>query len=102
MSEALVGATAAGLSAQAASDPYSLELGQIDVSDPTLYEHDKLFGFFERLRNEDPVHYCPDSPLVRFGRSPASKTSWRLTWTMKLFHLSLPSCWVTNPKTLSL
>jgi len=66
MGEAVADPALAGLSAQAASDPYSLELDQIDVSDPSLYEHDKLFGFFERLRNEDPVHYCPDSPFGPF------------------------------------
>lgn len=49
------------MSVQAASDPQSIELSKIDVADPSLYEHDKLWGYFERLRNEDPVHYCKDS-----------------------------------------
>jgi len=39
------------------TDPYSIPLAQIDVADPELYEHDALWGFFERLRKEDPVHY---------------------------------------------
>ena len=51
----------AGMSVQATSDPESIELSQIDVADPSLFEHDKLWGYFERLRNEDPVHYCKDS-----------------------------------------
>lgn len=39
------------------ADPASLPLADIDVADPEIYEHDKLWGFFERLRNEAPVHY---------------------------------------------
>lgn len=59
MSEALQ--LDAGMSVQAASDPKTADLSKIDVADPSLYEHDKLWGYFERLRNEDPVHYCEDS-----------------------------------------
>ena len=32
-----------------------------DVSDAELFETDTLWGFFERLREEDPVHYCAES-----------------------------------------
>jgi len=47
---------------QAGADPYSIPLDQIDVSDPELFETDTLWGYFERLRKEAPVHYCADSP----------------------------------------
>jgi cytochrome P450 len=46
---------------QAGTDPYSIPLDQIDPSDPELFETDTLWGFFERLREEAPVHYCADS-----------------------------------------
>ncbi|MFP6816951.1 MAG: cytochrome P450 [Pseudomonadales bacterium] len=49
------------LSAQAQTDPQDVPLEQIDVSDATLFESDRLWGFFERLRNEAPVHYLKDS-----------------------------------------
>ncbi len=39
-------------------DPYSVPLDEIDVSDPELFETDTIWGFLERLRKEDPVHYC--------------------------------------------
>ena len=45
----------------AINDPYSVPLADIDVSDPTLYETDAHWPFFERLRNEAPVHYCEKS-----------------------------------------
>jgi cytochrome P450 len=47
---------------QAGVDPYSFPLDQIDPSDPELFETDTLWGYFERLRKEAPVHYCADSP----------------------------------------
>ena len=42
-------------------DPWRVALDQIDVSQGELYEHDAQWGFFERLRKEDPIHYCADS-----------------------------------------
>ncbi len=41
----------------------SLPLAQIDVSDPGIYQNDNFHGYFRRLRREDPVHYCADSPF---------------------------------------
>ena len=43
------------------ADPYSVPLDAIDVSQPALFEQDKFWPYFERLRKEDPVHYCPES-----------------------------------------
>jgi len=42
-------------------DPYSIPLEDIDVSQRELYRSNTMWGFFDRLRNEDPVHYCKDS-----------------------------------------
>ena len=39
-----------------------IPLDQIDVSDPGLYQTDSFYPYFKRLRREDPVHYCADSP----------------------------------------
>ena len=46
---------------QAGVDPYSVPLDKIDVSDSELFETDTLWGYFERLRREEPVHYCAES-----------------------------------------
>ncbi len=46
---------------QAGADPYSIPLDKIDVSDSEIFETDTLWGYFERLRKEDPVHYCAES-----------------------------------------
>ena len=42
-------------------DPYAVDLADIDVSRPELMQNDVHWGFFERLRKEDPVHYCANS-----------------------------------------
>ncbi len=47
-----------------AQDSSSISLPQIDVSDPQLYQDDTWYPYFERLRREDPVHWCPES---RYG-----------------------------------
>jgi cytochrome P450 len=38
-----------------------IPLAEIDVSRPSLFQSDKVGAFFERLRREDPVHYCSES-----------------------------------------
>jgi cytochrome P450 len=46
---------------QAHVDPKSIPLDEVDVSDIELWSTDTHWGYFERMRNEDPVHYCRDS-----------------------------------------
>jgi cytochrome P450 len=52
--------------AQSLPDAFSTALADIDVSDARLYEQDAWRPFFERLRNEDPVHYQSDSQFGPF------------------------------------
>ncbi len=39
---------------------YSLPLDKINVADPELFRNDTIWPYFERLRKEDPVHYCAE------------------------------------------
>src|SRR3569623_1843725 len=39
----------------------SIPLGDFDVSHPELFTSDSGWPYFDRLRREDPVHYCKDS-----------------------------------------
>ena len=45
---------------------YELPLDQIDVSDIELFRDDTIWPYFERLRKEDPVHYCANSKYGPF------------------------------------
>jgi cytochrome P450 len=40
---------------------YSIPLEEINVADPALNRDDTLWPYFERLRKEDPIHYCKES-----------------------------------------
>jgi cytochrome P450 len=40
---------------------YALPLDKINVAQPALFQSDTMWPYFERLRNEDPVHFCAES-----------------------------------------
>ncbi|MGZ3324517.1 MAG: cytochrome P450, partial [Xanthobacteraceae bacterium] len=39
----------------------SIPLEQFNPGDPELFRSDSFWPYFDRLRREDPVHYCKDS-----------------------------------------
>lgn len=43
---------------RAKHEAYAVQLDRIDVSDPRRFQDDTIWPYFERLRKEDPVHYC--------------------------------------------
>jgi cytochrome P450 len=40
----------------------SILIDEIDVSSPSLFENDIWAPYFKRLRQERPIHFCPESP----------------------------------------
>ena len=54
----------ATLMQQAREKAYAMPLDKIDMSDPSLFETDTCWPYFERLRKEAPIHYCKDG---RYG-----------------------------------
>jgi len=42
----------------AEQDPWTIPLEQVDVARPHLFAGDQIWPYFERLRQEAPVHYC--------------------------------------------
>jgi len=81
---------------QAGADPYSIPLDRIDVSDAELFETDTLWGYFERLRNEDPVHFCADS---EFGAYWSVTKFEDIVWVEKHpeIYSSVPSIVIADP-----
>jgi cytochrome P450 len=47
--------------AQVDVDPYSVPLESINVANPYLFQADRHWRWFRRLRDEAPVHYCRES-----------------------------------------
>ena len=41
---------------------YSIPLDQFDPGHPELFRTDTFWPYFDRLRKEDPVHYCAERP----------------------------------------
>jgi cytochrome P450 len=42
---------------------YSMPLSEFHPGAPELFRSDTLWPYFERLRNEEPVHFCTTSPV---------------------------------------
>ncbi len=40
---------------------YGLPLDKLNVAQPLLFQSDTMWPYFERLRKEDPVHFCAES-----------------------------------------
>jgi cytochrome P450 len=70
----------APVNAGIASNAWTIPLEQIDVSDPQLYQDDTWYPYFERLRRDDPVHWCPDS---RYG------PYWAITKYKDIMHVEV-------------
>jgi cytochrome P450 len=47
-------------------DAYATPIERIDVSNPHLYQDDTWRPYFERLRREDPVHWCENGVYGAF------------------------------------
>ena len=47
----------------ARAEAYATPLDKIDVALEERFVDDTIWPFFERLRREDPVHYCAESPF---------------------------------------
>jgi cytochrome P450 len=43
------------------ADPYTLPLEEVEPAQGALFQNDAHWPYFERLRNEDPVHFSPES-----------------------------------------
>jgi len=53
--------SAPAMKAEPSSPAYDIPLDKIDVSQPALFQQNAFWPYFERLRREEPVHYCAES-----------------------------------------
>ena len=51
---------AVDLKAEARAKAYAMPLDEFNVADPELFRSDTMWPYFERLRQEDPIHYHKD------------------------------------------
>jgi len=57
---------------------YAMPLKDFHPGAPRLFASDTLWPYFERLRNEDPVHYCTNCPI---------KPYWSVTKYQDIMHV---------------
>jgi hypothetical protein len=62
--------------AKLTDDQYSISLEDINVRDPNLFVNANHWGYFERLRKEDLIHFWKEI-LKRFNRIEVVKESRR-------------------------
>src|SRR5215468_457642 len=48
---------------QAREEAYATPLEEFHPGAPRLFQDDTLWPWFERLRKEEPVHYCTNAPI---------------------------------------
>ena len=58
-----VKADKAELQRAAREEAYATPLKDFHPGAPRLFQNDTLWPWFERLRKEEPVHYCTNSPI---------------------------------------
>src|SRR5205809_6984331 len=45
---------------------YATPLSEFHPGNPELFRSDTLWPYFERLRNEEPAHFCSTSPVGNY------------------------------------
>ena len=65
---------------------YATPLSEFHPGNPELFRSDTLWPYFERLRNEEPVHFCSTSPVGNY---------WSVTKYNDIMHVD------TNPAIFS-
>ena len=68
---------------RARSNAARMPLAQVNVADRDLYATDTVLPYFERLRRESPIHFCPDSEdgpywsITRFDDIKDIESNWQ-------------------------
>jgi cytochrome P450 len=81
----------------ARNDAWSMPLEKINVADALLFKNDAMWPYFERLRKEDPVHYCPEHEFGPYWSVTKYKDIMAVDTNHAVFS-SEPSITIADPK----
>ena len=81
----------------AAHDAWSVPLDKINVADALLFKNDAMWPYFERLRKEDPVHYCAEHEFGPYWSVTKYKDIMAVDTNHEAFS-SEPSITIADPK----
>ena len=89
---------------RAREEAYATPLKNFHPGAPRLFQDDTLWPWFERLRKEEPVHYCTNAPIEPYwsvaknneithvdtnhGRSPRTRRSAPATVPLRIVNVS--------------
>ncbi len=76
---------------------YSIPLSEFNVADPELFRTDTMWPYFERLRKEEPVHYCPEHEFGPYWSVTKYNDIMAVDTNHEAFS-SEPSITITDPK----
>ncbi|HET7334701.1 MAG TPA: cytochrome P450 [Rhizomicrobium sp.] len=76
---------------------YAMPLDKINVADAHLFRTDTMWPYFERLRKEDPVHYCAEHEFGPYWSVTKYKDIMAVDTNHEAFS-SEPSITIADPK----
>lgn len=76
---------------------YAMPLDKIDVASAHLFKTDTMWPYFERLRKEDPVHYCAEHEFGPYWSVTKYKDIMAVDTNHEAFS-SEPSITIADPK----
>jgi cytochrome P450 len=85
------------IAAQAKARAWSMPIEDINVADPELFRTNSFWPYFERLRKEDPVHYCKDHEFGPYWSITKYNDIMFVDTNHQLFS-SEPSITIADPK----
>jgi len=85
------------IAAQAKARAWSMPIEDINVADPDLFRTNSFWPYFERLRKEDPVHYCKDHEFGPYWSITKYNDIMFVDTNHQLFS-SEPSITIADPK----
>ena len=85
------------ITAQAKARAWSMPIEDINVADPELFRTNSFWPYFERLRKEDPVHYCKEHEFGPYWSITKYNDIMFVDTNHQLFS-SEPSITIADPK----
>ena len=88
---------ATDFTAEAIAKAWSMPIEDINVADPELFRTNSFWPYFERLRKEDPVHYCKEHEFGPYWSITKYNDIMFVDTNHQLFS-SEPSITIADPK----
>jgi cytochrome P450 len=72
---------------------YATPLSEFHPGNPELFRSDTIWPYFERLRNEEPVHFCSTSPVGNYWSVTKYNDIMHVDTSPKIFFVGSQARW---------